>query len=501
VLHEFKAQITETSDGGFTARLVPFGEKVPYGKGTVEFAAGAITFPQSTPLTVDHSDGVLDRIGVMGRHFETDTGLFGEFSFADTSKAQEVRELLTMGAVTDVSVGVELADDFNGGVMEGALDHVSVVTHGRFGKTENPSKVLSVHDVKEPTVAETTEEATAPVVETLVEKFDDTPIMSAIAEMNDRIDGFEPDAPVAEFSGMEVFGALVEKRYAGKISNHALADVIGDLGTADASGLSPDWYWANGLQQNADRRRPLFAMGGSAPFPDYGNNLTTAKVTQEVTVGEHATQKSAVSSQALQAALQTYPIVWFAGAVDIALELIAQSNPSILNVVTNSLLRAYAGSVEFDANAKLVAGSTATGAVLDTSTYAALAGDIITTSDLIEDATGLPGDRLGVSPAQWIEILSLFDGGDRRQFAVSGQSNSDGAAGLTARAINIAGVDVFRSPRIVSALQFNTESFKKAERSPMDVMALNVEKMGQDKGILGATAIVHWDEGVYKYSV
>lgn len=494
MIYEFRAEITEASEGRFTARIAPFGVSVAYGRSTVEFAAGSISVPNtSIPLTLDHSSAALDRIGVMARSFETPEAMFAEFDLADTDAGRDVRELLKLGALTDVSVGIELAEDFQGGLMSGTLDHVSVVANGRFPSAE----VLSVHDEKEPTVAdeEMKEEAVAPVVA----EFDDAEIRTAIAEMTDRVDLLEAGEIVAEFSGMEVLGGLVEMRYSGKISDHALADVIGDLGAADASGLSPDYYWAQGLQQNVDRRRPLFAMGGAAPFPEYGNNLTTAKVTQEVTVAEHA-QKAAVSSQALQAALQTFPIVWHSGAVDIALELIAQSNPSILGVVTNSLLRAYAGSVETDANSKLVAAATATGAALDVSTYAALVGDIVTTSDLIEDATGLPGDRLGVSPVQWIAILALMDSTDRRQFAVSGQSNSDGAAGLTARAISIAGVDVFRSAKITGALQFNTESFKKAERSPMDVMALNVEKMGQDKGILGATAIVHWDEGVYKYT-
>ena len=75
------------------------------------------------------------------------------------------------------------------------------------------------------------------------------------------------------------------------VTNHALADVIGDLGSADASGIVPDSYWSGGLQHNVDKRRPLFNTAGSAPFPTSGNNLELPHVTQDTTVEAHAARR------------------------------------------------------------------------------------------------------------------------------------------------------------------------------------------------------------------
>ncbi|GAG37989.1 unnamed protein product, partial [marine sediment metagenome] len=69
------------------------------------------------------------------------------------------------------------------------------------------------------------------------------------------------------------------------------------------------------------------------------------------------------------------------------------------------------------------------------------------------------------------------------------------------RGIDVGGVFVFRAPQATAAIQFNDASLRKAEKSPMDVQALNVELMGQDKGILGATVVVTWDEGLYSYEI
>ncbi len=496
MIHTFKAQITESAAGSLTARIAPFGVSVPYGRTTVEFAAGGIHVP-TTPiaLTVDHDSGVLSAIGVMTRSAEADDGLYADFQLADTEAGRDVRELLKLGAVTDVSVGIELQEDFEGGIMSGILDHVSVVQAGRIPSAE----VLSVHNDKEPIVAdvEMKEEAVAPVVA----EFDDSEIKTAIAEMANQIDVLGAEKPVAEFSGLEVFGAMLGERYGIKTANHALADVIGDLGTADASGIVPDFYWGGGLQHMTDRRRPLFATAGAAPFPTSGNNLVLPRVTQETSVSTSAGEKAEANTRALQAVSESFEVVWFNGAVDVSLEIISQSDPSVLEVISRSLLTQYAGAVETDATLAVAGAATHTGAALDTATYAGLVGDIITTSDLIEDATGAPGDILGVTPAQWIAILSLMDGGDRRQFAMINPQNADGTGSLVTRGIDVGGVFIYRAPKATTALQYNQESFKTGEKSPMQVQALNVELMGRDVGILGATVVAHWAAGIYSYEV
>ncbi len=499
-LVEFKAQILEPREGSFTARLVPFGQPAPYRGGEIEFRDGSLRIgEQPVPLTVDHSDRVLDRIGVMTRSFSTATAMFGEFQIADTDKGREMRELLKAGAVTDVSVGV-MVDAEDDGVMFGELDHVSLVTHGRFSQGDSPAKVLAVHDAKEPEVAEmedTATDATDMLAASLAEFKDE------MVRLADEVDSLKPVSKdtLRGFSAEEVFAGMLLTGSGRKLVNNQLQDVIGDLGTGDASGLVPDEYWAGGLQHKVDRRRPLYATGGSAPFPSAGNNLLLPKVTQETLVAKRGAQKSDANSRALQVVEQSYPLQWFDGAVDVAIEIIEQSSPSVLAVIASSMLTQYATATELDATTIVEAAATATGAALTTGTYGGLVADIITTSDLIEDATGAPGDILGVTSTQWIEILSLMDGGDRRQFALINPSNADGTGSLVTRGIDVGGVFIYRAPSATVAVQYNQDSYKNAEKSPMQLAATNVAKMGRDVGIIGATVNVTWPEGVYKYSI
>jgi len=504
MLFQFDAPVTEVRESSLVARMVPFGEKVDYGSGTVRFEDGSITVPDSVRLTVNHGTDVDDVIGVMTGSFSDPTGLYGEFKISDTPRGQEVRTLLADGAISDVSVGVEVSSASYGRdeVQEGTLDHLSVVVRGRFGKSVHPSKVLAVHEEKEPIVAEVVE-ATAPVVA----EYDDTEIKGSLVEFKEEVVRLADEVSVlsaapkqSKFSGDEIFAGMLMQN-AGVTIDHQLADVIGDLGAADASGLVPDFYWAAGLQHRVDRRRPLFATAGAAPFPASGNNLMLPKVSQETLVGPRSAQKAIANSRALQVIEVTYPIQWFDGAVDVALEIISQSDPSVLGVINSSMLTQYATATELDATTIVEAAATVTGAPLDITTYASLVADLITTSDLIEDATGSPGDLTGVTSAQWISILSLMDGGDRRQFAIINPQNADGTGSLTTRGIDIGGIFVYRAPAATVAVQYNSDSFKNGEKSPMQVAALNVELMGRDVGILGATVNVTWPEGVYKYSV
>ena len=486
--------------GGVTARIVPYGHRVMYAGETIRFERGGLETPGKVPLTVDHGDSVFDRIGVMERFTETDDGAYATFTFSDTQRAADVRTLLMDGAVTDVSIGV--ADySITDGVMTGVLDHTAIVTHGRFGKADNPSRVLSVHDERMPPMAEETaaaEVAThndpAPAA-----TFDDSHLVAELAAVRDELDALRK--PTTETpDALAVFDAAIEGAMARR-ADFALADVVGDLGTADASGLSPDWYWAGGLQQRVDQRRPIFTAAGTGPFPTYGNNLASARVTQNVAVGSGKAQKAETASQALQVIATSFPVVFHSGAVDVALELISQSSPEVTRVLRNSFLTAYAAATNGDAAAKAQAGATHTGAALPVDTYANFTAAVIDTSNLIEDGTGMPGNRLAVTPAQWSAILSLMDAGDRRQFAIDGPQNSDGQAGLTVRAIDVGGVAVFRDPDVAVAIQFNEDSLVTHEKAPDMIQANNVPNMGIDMGIIGATVVSFWPAGLYSYEI
>ena len=520
-LIEFRAEITDDAagTGGLRARIVPYGAPAPYGAGTVQFLRGGLTLPtEPVPLTVDHGPRSLDRIGVLEDFQEDDDGAYASFRFSDVPDAQTIRTLIRDGALTDVSIGVaEYATEGTGKArtMTGVLDHVSVVPQGRFGKSGAGSKALSVHDHTEETIVENeTLPADAPD-QTIVQTFDADGLRAEfqdtlgreLAEFGSSLDEIRRmltdtgPARVPDNAWMAAVDAGIYRALGlDELAEHAIADVIGDLGAADASGIVPDWYYANGLQQNLDRRRPLFTAAGRAQFPEYGNNLLTAEVDQEVQVASGTAEKAEPASRALQASAVTFPVEAHKGVVDVSMELMRRSNPDVMAVLRNSYLRQYAISTNADLATKAAAAAANTGAALTTGTYAGLIGDIITQSNAIEDATGLPGDRLAVTGAQWIAILSLIDGGDRRQFAVNGPENADGSALLTARGIDVGGVVIFRDYSVTNAIQFNQASVRVAERAPEVMADRNLQAMGYDVGIFGETVAVLWGAGMAEYA-
>ena len=60
----------------------------------------------------------------------------------------------------------------------------------------------------------------------------------------------------------------------------------------------------------------------------------------------------------------TFPMEWFAGAVDVSLELISQSDPSVIEVVASDLIDQYAVVTEAEFAVDTIAAATAGGAVL-----------------------------------------------------------------------------------------------------------------------------------------
>jgi hypothetical protein len=185
---------------------------------------------------------------------------------------------------------------------------------------------------------------------------------------------------------------------------------------------------------------------------------------------------------------------WFAGAVDVSLELISQSDPSVVQVIATDLQAQYAIATEDEFVADAEGAATATGDALDTATWGAFVADVVSASAQIRTATGAPGDRLALTTASWQAIVGLLN---PSQPSISFGAGPD----FTAESLNVGGVAAFHSPYSTVDLQFNETSLRKAEKPPMTVTATNVALMGQDIGILGATIFLPlYPLGILKHS-
>ncbi len=276
----------------------------------------------------------------------------------------------------------------------------------------------------------------------------------------------------------------------------ALADVL----SSGNAGVLPA-QWASEVVAYLDVRRNLFSNTGSVGFPAAGTGLTFPKITQHTAVDARGTEKTEVPTQALTTDTDTYPIAWFAGAVDIALELISQSDPALLSIVVQDLFDQYAIKTEGALATNVETVAQVGGATLPVDTYANFIAAVIDTSADIRAASGVPGDMLALTTASWKAVLGLVDGDSRRVLATSGATNADGSANFVSEQVNIGGINVFHSPASSADVQYNTKSLRTAEKPPIQLSTDNVALMGKDVGILGGfITLPIYATGIVKYT-
>ena len=261
----------------------------------------------------------------------------------------------------------------------------------------------------------------------------------------------------------------------------ALADVIS---SGNAGVLPP--AWSSEVRNYIDSQRYLFAAVGSMAFPSSGHSLTIPKLTQSTLVGPRGAEKSEIPSRALTTGSDVFTAAWYAGGVDVSLEVIWQSDPSVWSLVVENILQQYAVVTDQALNVAQETIAVDSGAPLDFTDWGTLAKQIIATAEVSRGICGAQADLLSLTSASWQELIGLMDNDGRRLFAPVGATNSDGSASLLARSINIGGVSAFHNPRAAVDTQFSAHAARVAEKAPTTLVSDNVALMGRDLGVLGA---------------
>lgn len=494
-LFHFSAQLNPSEEEGkMTARIVPFGAEVPYGKETIRFERGGLEMPAAVPLTVDHGDSVLDRIGVLSSFAETDDGAYATFTFSDTQKAQDVRTLLADGAVSDVSVGVS-EFKVQDGIMSGVLDHTAVVTHGRFGKTQKPSKVLSVHDEGEPPMAEA--EVATPEVAThndeLVAQFNE--MAKEITTLREEIDTnlnrvvSEPKlfSSIGDFVKTQVLAEDNDPEARDRMAKHAMsADT-----TTTGAGVVPDYLSSELLTVLATNRAfinsipndPAGSAGMTVSYPTWGTKPT---------VTAQSSQLDQPSSTTTSVTTTDYDLVTYAGANRVAKQLIKRSQPSFVTALMRELVSAYNKVTDKAAIdtvlAARTAAHTAVVADLSASLSATFAAFNAANTAIIADMRR-PADTIWLAPDKWAEVNALVDGDGRPAliFPGNGPSNSYGESGLNRMRGTFHGWDVICVPDATAAtvLIGISDAPGWIEDAPEQISVTNVDTLSMDFGIWG----------------
>ena len=503
-LFELASAITDTDTDSdtmtMTARIVPFGVEVPYGDRILTFARGEIRYPEAVPLSVDHARTVSARVGVMSRHFETDDGAYAEFRIADTQAGRELRELMLLEAVRDVSIGIYLDDDGPGG----DLDHVSIVQRARFGAAADPSRVLSVHDERNPTMpAEpiTIEPAAAPT------EYDDAEIVADVADLAERVDRIDaavtaeapPPGTVGDFVRAVMLGDETEAR---RLAQFALASDT----TTTAAGVVPD-YLSSEILSIVDTTRPFVASFQNDPIGDAGMSVVYPEVTQKPAVGKQATENTEVASQAMTIATKSYDLETFAGANQVSLQLVERSQPSFVTALFRDFAGEYAIATEQEAVTVALAAITQTQLLADASadasaTIAALAA----ANTQVIDGVRRPSTAVWCGSTRWEQFLSLVDSTGRPLVTWPGgePSNAFGTADLASMEGRISGLRLRLVPNMGAEdmIQGWAGAAANLESSPQQLRALQVSTLAWELGVYGLYQFaVKYAAGFVKYTV
>jgi HK97 family phage prohead protease/HK97 family phage major capsid protein len=484
---------SDTADGHvqLEGRAVPYDTPITVGGMTEVFARGSID-PAAlvgTPLLWQHDTHEV--IGRIDAATEQPDGAHFTATLIPTTRGKDAVLALRSGAISGLSIGFMPVEDTWAGdtVTRTKVDvrEVSVATIPAY----DDAQVLAIRTEKENSTMTEPTAPPAPAVD-----------LSGLSTREDmtaleaRIMTHINPAPAAP--SLDVRSAFIAQlKDAGQHGQiRALADV---LSSGNAGVLPPNW--SSEVRQYVDNQRYTFAAIGSIAFPTSGYTLTIPKVTQQTTVAARGTEKTGIPTRALTTGSDTYTCKWFAGGVDIALELISQAEPAILQLVVESILGQYAEVTDKAAQTDLEAAATVGGATLDWTSWATASAQIFAAAEAVRAATGEWGDRLILNTASWKKLVGLMDSQGRRMFAPGGQVNADGSAPLLSRTIDIGGVYAMHNPRAVVDVQTNTKAARLGEKPPITISSDNVNLMGRDLGVLGATLFVPaYPAGIIKFT-
>lgn len=458
-------------------RAVPYGTTIDLGGIQETFAAGAAdpVALRGKPILWQHNTSEV--IGVVEGARNEDDGLYFRAKLLPTARGLDAQIALRAGAVSGLSIGfMPVADKWNGTHVTRTRVDIAEVSVATIPAYPNAG-VTSIRTQEEgaPTVETTTPEVPAVDLSNLATREDLTALES-------RLQAAHTTTPQPILSVRDAFVAqLADATQNRNRQVRALDDV---LSSGNAGILPPQW--SSEVRNYVDRQRYAFGLVGQIGFPSAGYTLTIPKITQHTEVAARGTEKTAIPTRALETSSDTYTAEWYAGGVDIALELLWQSDPSVLTLVVESILSQYASVTDQALTLDIETSGTPTTEVLDFTGWDDLSEQLIANAEIIRAATGEWGDRLMLTTASWQSLVAMVDADGRRLFAPNGQVNADGSAPLLSRAINIGGILAVHNPRSVEDVQFNTKAARVGEKPPMTISTDNVNLMGRDIGVLGA---------------
>jgi phage head maturation protease len=263
-----------------------------------------------------------------------------------------------------------------------------------------------------------------------------------------------------------------------KIAEYALDDVVTTAGVNAA--LLTNNLTVRNVAGIVSRGRPaITAFGGPSPISDVGLSVTWPYFDGTLTdfVAAQSAQKAEITGAPVDIKLGTEALVTYAGGADIALQLIRQGDPSILDIFGQIVLTAWGVVTDAAFVTELESGSVTQdlAEAITAVDFTELVGHVITASLAVETATGTPAEFVLASTTAFSKAANLIA-------AASNQVVTNGTLDLAGLNVGIGNLRIIHVPSITAGkfIISNRSAARWHEAGPFYVTALDVAKLGQN---------------------
>ena len=430
---------------------VPWNVDAVVSDGTaVRFAPGALAEDGPAPKLIESHDMSQIR-GLVTSRRSTDAGMEFTAKIAPTRAGDDALELLKMGAIDSVSVGVNPTKwSYDGDVMvieAGDWMELSLVAVPAFSGAQITQVAATTPTVpkEEPQMANAT-----PSVEAEAATIMTTPTLYAQAKR-----------PFKMPSLTEYLAAMHRGGHDFAQMNANIKAAAGDDTTTDTPGLLPTPVVAP-IFDDINPIRPVVSALGPRAMPGAGKVFIRPKITTHTSVANQATELTGLSSTTmviddLQVTKKT-----FGGTVLLSEQVIDFSDPSMLTAVLTDLAGQYALATEKEAIDTLVAGMSLGNlqVVSDFTNSAEVIADIYDAAYEIAETGNYFPNVMVVSPKRWATLGKLVDGQDRPVFPQTAPINGIGTlpGGVTAGNGNPLGLNLIVSNQVTTQAYGNQDA-------------------------------------------
>jgi len=409
------------------------GIAVPYdveatvlGGSRVRILQGALPTDGPAPrLLEDHDTGRI--VGKVTAREDTAEGMLFEAQIAKTQAGDDLVELLKMGALDSVSVGIEATDyEMDGRTMvvkAANWEELSVVYKPAFAGAQI-TKIAAAE-------AEATPDNPEPQPEMENQVSED--IKPEVVEA--AVEAPQPTAPIyaaakKEFklpSASEWIAAALEGGHRWHQMNENIRAAAPDVTTTDNDGVLPEPI-VGPVYNQLIGNRPFIDAFGTKAMPGSGKVFIRPSVDVHTSMAVQASENSALQTGEFQIKENQVTKASYGGYVRVSEQIRDWSDPNIINLLLDDMARVYGDTTDNVAADAFVTAATTTlafpGASTDATNWLTWLYDAA--EDILTNSTGHLPTHLFLGTGNWKNLGKLEDDQGRPLFPQVGPMNALG---------------------------------------------------------------------------